>query len=333
MPKVELHLHLEGSMSVATVAELAKRHDVDPTPVWPRGLPERFSFSGFPDFANQFIFGLSLLRTGEDLATITENLAETLASQNVRYAEVTTTAFTHFMDRDDRPGMSASDYRDGLNQGRQRAADLGVDIGWVIDIPRDLESPDSTVTIDYIQSGKVPDGLVAIGLGGYEVGFPAQGFVEQFARARAMGLQSVPHAGETEGAESVRSAVLDLGADRIGHGVRCLEDQSLVAELVDRGIMLEVCPTSNDLLQVIETIDDHALPALMAAGLRVCINSDDPGWFGTDLTTELIIASERLGVTPEEHVALQLDAVAASFASNRVKTAITSELEAFTTDA
>ena len=333
MPKVELHLHLEGSMSVATVAELAKRHDVDPTPVWPRGLPERFSFSGFPDFANQFIFGLSLLRTGEDLATITENLAETLASQNVRYAEVTTTAFTHFMDRDDRPGMSASDYRDGLNQGRQpcrrpgRGHRLGHRHPARSSSPPTAQSPSTTS-----RAAKVPDGLVAIGLGGYEVGFPAQGFVEQFARARALGLQSVPHAGETEGADSVRSAVLDLGADRIGHGVRCLEDQSLVAELVDRGIMLEVCPTSNDLLQVIETIDDHALPALMAAGLRVCINSDDPGWFGTDLTTELIIASERLGVTPEEHVALQLDAVAASFASNRVKTAITSELEAFTAD-
>lgn len=329
MPKVELHVHLEGSMSVATVSALTSRHDVDPTAVWPNGFPERFSFDGFPDFAKQFFFGLSLLRTGEDLATITEDLARTLARQNVRYAEVTTTAFTHFMDRDDRSGLSRAEYRDGLNEGRRRASDFGVDIGWVIDIPRDIEPPESTVTIDYLESGDTPDGLIAIGLGGYEVGFPAQDFLEQFQRARAIGLQSVPHAGETEGAASVRSAVDELGADRIGHGVSCLEDESLVAELVDRGIMLEVCPTSNDLLQVIETIGDHALPALMAAGVRVCINSDDPGWFGTDLTTELVIATEHLGVSTEDHLALQHDAVAASFAPNHVKAAITTDLKTF----
>lgn len=326
LPKLELHCHLEGSMSVDTVAALAARHDADTTKIWPDGLPERFSFDGFPDFAEQFFFGLSLLRAGEDLATITADLAQTLASQNVRYAEITTTAYTHFLERDDRPGMTRGEYRDGLNEGRRRAQEVGVEIGWVIDIPRDLEMPEQTVTIDYLESAETPDGLVAIGLGGYEVGYPAEPYAPHFERAIALGLRSVPHAGETEGAASVRAAVEHLHADRIGHGVRCLEDPALVADLVDRDIMLEVCPTSNDLLQVIETIEDHALPALRAAGLRVCLNTDDPGWFATDMNAELALASRHLGVSPADHLAMQQDALDASFASDAVRASLAAEL-------
>lgn len=330
LPKVELHVHLEGSMSVDTIAALSARHDVEPTVIWPHGLPEYFTFDGFPDFARQFFYGLSLLRTGEDLATITEDLAATLAAQNVRYAEVTTTAYTHFLGRDDRPGMTWSDYRDGLNEGRRRAAARGVDLSWVVDIPRDLEMPDSSVTIDYLESADTPDGLVAIGLGGYEVGFPAQPYGPQFDRARAIGLHSVPHAGETEGAPSVQAAVDVLGAERIGHGVRCLEDPALVDQLVERGTMLEVCPTSNDLLQVIATLDEHPLPDLRAAGLRVCLNTDDPGWFATDLNTELSIGSELLGVSPTDHLAMQVDALAASFAPDDTRARVAAELAAVT---
>ncbi len=328
LPKVELHVHLEGSMSADTIAALSARHGVDTSGIWPDGLPERFSFDGFPDFAAQFFFGLSLLRSGEDLATITTDLATTLAGQSVRYAEVTTTAFTHFMGRGDRRGMTPADYRDGLNEGRRRASALGVDISWVVDIPRDLEKPDSSVTIGYLESADTPDGLVSIGLGGYEVGFPAQPYASHFARARSLGLHSVPHAGETEGAHSIWAALDDLQAERVGHGVRCLEDPALVTEMGERGTMLEVCPTSNDLLQVVATLEDHPLPEIRAAGLRVCLNTDDPGWFATDLNSELIIASQHLGVTPADHLAIQLDALAASFASSETRKAIAAELAA-----
>ena len=329
LPKVELHVHLEGSMSVDTVRGLTGRHGVDPTPVWPGGWPDSFSFDGFLDFSDQFLFGLALLRSGDDLAAITDEMAVTLAAQNVRYAEVTTTAFTHFHPLDGRPGMSRGEYRDGLNEGRRRAAERGVEIGWVIDIPRDLEMPDQTVTIDYLESDQTPDGLVSIGLGGYEVGFPAAPYAEHFARARAIGLPAVPHAGETEGADSVRQAVELLGAVRIGHGVRCLEDPALIEMLVERGIMLEVCPTSNDLLQVVERLEDHPLPQLIDAGLRVCLNTDDPGWFATDLVTELKIASDVLGVSPDRHRAMQLDSVDASFMSVEAGTSLMTEITAF----
>jgi adenosine deaminase len=329
LPKIELHCHLEGSMSVDTVRALTDRHGADPTPIWPDGFPDVFSFDGFPSFAKQFFYGLSLLRSGEDLAIVTDDLARTLASQNVRYAEITTTAFTHFLDRDDRRGMSYSDYRDGLNEGRRRAAARGVEVGWVIDIPRDLEMPDQTVTIEYLESAFTPDGLVAIGLGGYEVGFPAAPYAPHFERALAIGLHSVPHAGETEGPESVRQAVDDLHAERIGHGVRAIEDPALVDQLAEREIMLEVCPTSNVLLRVADTIDDHALPALRAAGVRVCLNTDDPGWFATDLVTELTLASAHLGVTATDHMAMQRDAVKAAFMGESTRKRITAELDSY----
>lgn len=315
LPKVELHVHLEGSMSVATVRELTERHAVDPSPVWPDGFPEVFSFDGFPSFAAQYFYGLSLLRTADDLAVVTDDLAVTLAAQNVRYAEITTTAYTHFLERDDRRGMSWGEYREGLDEGQRRARSRGVELGWVVDIPRDLEMPDETVTIDYLESSETPAALVAVGLGGYEVGFPAAPYRPHFERAAAIGLPAVPHAGETEGADSVRQAVVELGAVRIGHGVRCLEDPEVVKLLREREIMLEVCPTSNDLLQVVERIGDHPLPSLIDAGLRVCLNTDDPGWFATDLVHELGLATELLGVSLDRHRAMQLDAVAASFMS------------------
>ncbi len=263
------------------------------------------------------------------MVTIIDDLAATLATQNVSYAEVTTTAYTHFLDGEQRMGLSSVEYRDGLNQGRLLAAKRGVELAWVIDIPRDLEMPGQTVTIDYLEGPNTPDGLVAIGLGGYEVGFPAAPYAEHFARARALGLYSVPHAGETEGSESVRSAIVDLGAERIGHGVRCLEDPEVVKMIVDGGVMLEVCPTSNLLLGVVNEMELHPLPLLQEAGVRTCLNTDDPGWFATDLVTELSIASDVLGIDRAGHLAMQQDAVAASFASDALKAKLAADLAAY----
>jgi aminodeoxyfutalosine deaminase len=325
LPKVELHLHLEGSMSPTTVGLLAARHGVDTSNVWPNGLPDKFSFDGFPDFARQFIFGLKLLRTGEDLETIVIALAQQLAHDNVRYAEVTTTAFTHLTS-----GMSPADYGIALSNGRRRAfEDFGVGLSWVIDIPRDLEWGDSTVTTDYLRGAHVPDGLIGIGLGGYEVGFPPEPYEAAFGKALALGLRSVPHAGETEGPASIIGALTNLKAERIGHGVRCLEDANLVSQLRDTGIPLEVCPTSNVLLGVTASIERHPVRQLLDAGLRITINTDDPGMFATDINTELALVHEHHGMSLEDLRAAQLTACEVSFASPSVKAGIRAEINAY----
>ncbi len=322
LAKVELHCHLEGSMSSATVKVLAARHDADHSKVWDGDIPDHFSFEDFPDFGRQYLFGLGLLRDEEDLARATDDLAAVLAAQNVRYVELTTTAYSHIAVG----SMAPEVYRDGLNEGRRRAAARGVGIGWVIDIPRDLEMPDSMVTVDYLESATTPDALVGIGLGGYEVGFPAAPYADQFSRARALGLRSLPHAGETEGADSVRQAFDDLGAERIGHGVRVLEDSELTKRLADSGVFCEVCPTSNQLLGVVDSLEDHPLQRMIDAGLRVCLNTDDPGWFDTDLMAELRIGSDVLGLSAADHIRLQRDAVDASFAPPETKRSILAEL-------
>ena len=327
MPKVELHVHLEGSMSPATIQVLADRHHADTSQIWPNGLPDRFSFDGFPDFARQFWFGLKLLRSGADLETVVVALAQQLASNNVRYAEVTSTVHTHLG-----AGMSAADYGTALSIGRQRARlEHGVELAWVVDIPRDLETGDSTITGDFLASRHAPEGLVAIGLGGYEVGLPPEPHAAQFARARALGLHSVPHAGETEGPESIIGALDVLGAERIGHGVRCLEDRDLTRRLADSGIMLEVCPTSNVLLHVVQSIEDHPICALIDAGIRVSINTDDPGMFATDLNTELALVHTDHGVSERNLLAMQRTALDASFATHEVRTRIAAEIDRFVT--
>jgi adenosine deaminase len=199
----------------------------------------------------------------------------------------------------------------------------------VVDIPRDLERPESTVTLDYLSGPLAPAGVVALGLGGYEIGHPAGPYRQLFARARALGLASVPHAGETDGPVSVRAALDELGADRIGHGVRSVEDADLVADLAERGTCLEVCLTSNRLLGVVDELGSHPLPELMDAGVTVCLNTDDPGYFATDLTTELLAASEHFGLTADDHVALQRTAVAVSFLPDERKAALVAELDAY----
>jgi adenosine deaminase len=270
-------------------------------------LEQRYSYDGFDDFLELFLLGLRVLRTGEDFADTVESLARELAAQNVRYAEITTTAFSH-----NRREVPMSDYAAGLNAGRAAARELGVELGWVIDIPREIEGPESRFTVDFATGPLAPDGVVGLGLGGPEPGNPPQPYQEAFALARAAGLRSLPHAGETEGADSVRGAVEALGAERIGHGVRSVEDPALMDELGSRGTHLEVSLTSNVALRVVDEIGEHPLPALLDAGLSIGLNTDDPAYFSTTLNDELLLAASAFGLSRTDLIALQEAAFRAS---------------------
>jgi aminodeoxyfutalosine deaminase len=321
LPKVELHVHLEGSLTPATIAALARRQGRSTDHIWPNGLPERLSFDGFPDFARQYIFGLSLLRTAEDIHTVVVALAEALATHHVRYAEVTTTAFLHH-----HHGMSMSDYTDGLNRGRRDAARRGVELSWVVDIPREMEPPESMWTAAFLDSSSAPDGVVAIGLGGNEHGFPAEWFEDSFRRGLALGLGSVPHAGETIGPSSVAAALDRLGAHRLGHGVRCVEDDDLLRRIVHEEVMLEVCPTSNVLLGVAPSIEEHPVGRLLDAGAVVSINTDDPGYFATDLSHELELVHRHHHLDRRALLELQRRALEHSYAPDEIRRRIGTEI-------
>ena len=289
-PKAELHVHLEGSIRPATLLTLAQRNGVHlPYTTVPQ-LQQWFTYRNFAHFVEIFALISSCLRTTEDYELITYEFGATMAQQHIRYAEVTFSPSTHAA----RPGITHKVFLSGLARGRERARrDFGVEIRWIFDIVRNIDDErrrfalaDYTVAIA-IESKN--EGVIALGLGGAENGYPPELFAPYFERARAAGLHLAPHAGETVGPTSVWEAIKTLGAERIGHGVRSVEDQKLLQTLVAEHIPLEVCPTSNIRLGVYPSLQEHPLPLLLSAGVVVTINSDDPALFNTTLTDELML--------------------------------------------
>ena len=310
VPKVELHVHLEGSIRPETLLTLARRNGVALPADDVEGLQRWYRFTDFKHFIEIYLAISACICTPEDIELIARDFLRGQAEQNIRYSEVTFTPYTHF---NTNRRIPFDEQFDALTRGREWGVrELGVDCGWVFDIARNVRPVEHSLQVaEWAIAGR-DRGVVGFGLGGLEAGNPPEWFAEAFALARAAGLASVPHAGEVAGAESVRGAVETLGADRIGHGVRCLEDPALVALLRERQIPLEVCPTSNLCLGISPTLAAHPLPLLLDAGLWVTINSDDPPMFNTTLTDEYLRIAETFRFGTEPIRQLILNAVRAS---------------------
>jgi adenosine deaminase len=285
----------------------------------------RYAFRDFQHFIELYLVGMSAIRSGQDVLDAIGALAADLADQNVSYAEVTTTAYLHFAN-----ATPITDYRDALDLGARRARDAhGVDLRWIVDIPRSIERPDEGWTADFLTGPLAPADVAAIGLGGPEAEYPPEWYRTSFDRARAAGIPAVVHAGEVAGPPSVRGALDALRAVRIGHGVRSMEDAALVRELAERQVPIEVSVTSNVLLGVCPSLDEHPLPAMLAAGLNVSINTDDPGYFSTTLNHEHLIAHDRLGVAVGDLVSAQRRAIDAALCGAGRKAALRAGLVAY----
>ncbi len=318
MPKVELHVHLEGSIQPETLLELARRNQVTLPATTVEGLRQWYKFTDFAHFIEIYITISSCICSADDIEWIAREFLRGQAAQNIQHSEVTFTPYTHFsLNRH----IPFEDQLAALSRARDWAAEeLGISVNWVLDISRNVRPIEHGLTVaDWVISGK-DHGVVAIGLGGPENGHPPELFAEAFDRVMAAGMASVPHAGEVAGAESVWGALRVLKAQRIGHGVRCLEDSALVAELRERQIPLEVCPTSNVCLGVAKSIADHPLPQLLAEGLYVTINSDDPPMFNTTLTDEYLKIAEAFDFSRETIEQLALNAVRASLLPELTRT-------------
>jgi len=320
MPKAELHVHLEGSIRPETLLELARRHGVELPADNLEGLRRWFHFTHFEHFIEVYLAIKRCLRSTDDYELITYEFGAEMARQNIRYAEVTFSPCTH-----ESMGMPQEVWFAGLSEGRRRAReDFGVEINWIFDIvriERDREW-NGDYTLAMALDGREA-GVVALGLGGYEAPNPPGPFAKWFERAKEHGLKSAPHAGEIAGPENIRSALHDLHADRIGHGVRAIEDPELVAWLAEKRIPLEVCPTSNLRLGVYPSMAEHPLRKLHEAGVPVTVNSDDPPLFGTTLTGEVELLETAFGFSREDIDAFMLRTVQCSFLSDERK----SELE------
>jgi aminodeoxyfutalosine deaminase len=324
LPKAELHVHHVGSASPRIVAELAARHPDSAVPRDPAELASYFTFTDFAHFIELYLSVVDLIRTPEDVRTLTYEVARDLARQQVRYAELTVTPYTSVV-----RGIAAEAFCEAIEDARTAAErELGITLRWIFDIPGEtgLRGAEETLRI---ATGLRPDGLVAFGLGGPEIGVPRPQFQPYFDVARAAGLHSVPHAGETTGPQTVWDAVNLLGAERIGHGTSAIQDPALVEHLGSAGIALEVCPTSNVATRAVESIEQHPLPAMVAAGLAVTINSDDPPMFGTDLNTEYGVAARLLELDSGGVADLARAGVRHSFADDSTKQQLLDEIDAY----
>jgi adenosine deaminase len=313
-PKAELHLHLEGTVRPATLLALAGRHGV-PLPC--ATLDELRSWFRFRDFGHFLeVYGAisRCLKDTDDFELIAFELAQELARQNVRYAEVGFSPgfFT-------RAGIPEATYLDGLSRARARArGELGVELAWIFDLGRAWHGGEAetrrwaSFTTELAIAAREA-GVVALGLGGPEQGHPPEPFAPLFERGRAAGLHSAPHAGEHAGPSSIWGALRALGAERIAHGVRAIEDPELLAYLVEHQIALDVCPTSNVRLGVYPSLAEHPLPRLLRAGVTLTINTDDPPLFGTTLTDEVVRLADPFGLDVAMIDSILLNAVRCSF--------------------
>ena len=330
LPKAELHVHHVGSASPRIVAQLAARHGDSPVPADEAALRDFFAFRDFAHFIEVYLAVVDLVRTPEDVRLLTYEVARELATtQQVRYAELTCTPYTSVRPGDPVGGMAIEAYTEALEDARVAAErDHGIVLRWIYDIPGEAGLPAAEATLQYALH-HAPPALVGFGLGGPEVGVPRPQFKPYFDAARAAGLHSVPHAGETTGPQTVWDALRDLGAERIGHGTSAAQDPALLAHLAEHRVPLEVCPTSNLATKAVATIEDHPIRAFHDAGVLVTVNSDDPSMFGTTLNDEYVVAAGLLDLDEAGLRALALRAVEASYAPDDVRRRVRAEVEAY----
>ncbi|MEP6984892.1 MAG: adenosine deaminase [Chloroflexota bacterium] len=305
MPKAELHVHLQGGTQPETLLRLAQRHNIAVPAQNVDEMRQWYTFRDFDHFLDIYDVICECFRTGEDIELAFREFCAGQASQNIRYTEVTFTPPRR---------IAWVEQLAALKRGRDWAREeLGIIVNVILDIPREYDADVGNMIADWVIDGAREGAVVAIGLGGPEADNPAARFAEAFDRVHAAGIPTVLHAGEHVGPESIWDALKYGHSARIGHGVRCLEDPKLVDHLREHQIPLEVCPTSNVLLKVCETLADHPLPKLMEAGLYVTVNSDDPPMFNATLTDELTRCAETFQWDSERLEQITIAALRAAF--------------------
>lgn len=325
MPKIELHVHLEGSVRPSTLIALSDRHGIRLPASTDEQLLEWYSFTSFDHFVEIYLKISECIRTPYDIEQIAWEFLQEQHRQNIIYTEVTYTPYTHFQQK----GLTFREQFSALESARLRGIrELGVECRFVFDIARMVTPEEGVVTAKWVLES-APESVAALGLGGPEVGFPPESFIEAFSLIENSPFGSVPHAGETVGPKSVWGALRTLRASRIGHGVRAWEDPKLVEYIKENGIVLEVCPSSNVCIGVYPDIEHHVLPHLVDAGIKVTINSDDPPMFNTTLTDEYKLIADAFGYGLEEFHRFNRTAAEAALARSDKKRELLATIDHF----
>jgi adenosine deaminase len=290
LPKAELHLHLEGAIRAGTARELAERYG--------RPMPRTGRFADLSEFVVAYEQARDLIGSLDDLRRVAAELLTTARENGVVWTEVHLIPPT-YAGRLGPDEAVVEAVLDGLAAGSDDAAGAGLIIGVNRMLPVEAAERSLELALAYRDRG-----VVGLGLAADETRFPAWLFADVFRRAADAGLPTVPHAGEGAGPESVRACVELLGARRINHGVRAVEDPAVVDLLIERGVSLDVCPTSNVALQVAPSLEAHPLPALLDAGVPVSLNTDCPLFLDTSTADEYALASSAFGLGPDQLAAI-----------------------------
>jgi adenosine deaminase len=307
VPKAELHVHLEGTATPDLVRRISQRNGLE-VPEGVFAAPDRFAWRDFLDFLNTYNLVCSVIRTGEDYRDITYEYLSACADGGAIYVELTAS-----IDHSRIAGLGDAEHWEGIAAGIDDArADHGIEAR-ILSVAVRNYGVERAIEIAELTAARPHPYVVGFSLAGDEAGYPPEPFLDAYRIAAAAGLGCTVHAGEWAGPDSVRGA-LELPVSRIAHGVRAIEDPALVEELARRAVTLEVCPTSNVVLGVFPSYEEHPFPALRAAGIPLTLGSDDPPYFGASVAGEYAIAHERFGLSEEELVDVTRTAIEASFA-------------------
>lgn len=312
MPKVELHIHLEGSIPVPSLWELFKKYDTKKEIKSIEELEKKFHYTDFPHFIETWVWKNRFINEYDDFTFIASEVIKDLNSQNIRYAEMFYSP-PDFHHKKLEPQKITEAIVKGFNQVK-----CNTKINLCADLVRDFGAERATRTLHQINEVKQM-GVPAIGIGGSEHNFPPELFKDVFEKARELGFKTSAHAGEAAGAESIWGAVNVLKVDRIGHGTRAFEDEKLVDYLLEKQIPIEMCPLSNIRTGVVKKIGEHPVKEFYKKGLVVFLNTDDPKMFNNTLSEEHEMFIEKMGFDLNDVKNLQLNAINSAWCSEAEK--------------
>jgi adenosine deaminase len=315
VPKVELHLHLEGAIPHATLWQLVQKYGGDPSVPTAEALAKRFQYRDFAHFIRMWIWKNGFLRETEDFMRIAEAVAQDLARQNIRYAEVFYSP-TDFA----RHGLGVQEITHAIRDGLSKVPEI--EIMLVADLVRDGGPERAARTLAEVNEVR-EQGVIGIGIGGSEHDHPPEPFAGVYERARQLGFRTSAHAGEAAGAESIWGAIRALRVDRIGHGTRAREDEALLDHMAAHEIPIEMCPLSNVRTAVVGSLAEHPIRDYYQRGIIVTVNTDDPKMFGNSLAQEYSLLEAELGFTRDDIRALILNGIRVSWLPEDKKEALT----------
>jgi adenosine deaminase len=327
MPKVEIHLHLEGAFTFDFLFNLIEKYGSDPEVKTPLDLQNKFIFRDFKHFLDLWFWKNQFFKEPEDFEECAYTTLENLSKQNVIYCEIFFSPWDFTSDR-----LSIEDITEATINGIRRAENsYPITCNLIADLVRDYDSTKARERVQKILPYK-DKGVIGIGLGGSEQKFPARLFKSAFKLARDQGFHVTAHAGEAAGPPSIWEAITQLKAERIGHGVRAIEDPQLIKYLRDHHIPLEVCVNSNLKTKIFSSLQLHPIKQLIDSRLKVTINSDDPAMFGATITEEFLLLYDHFGVSLDEIRQLSLNAINGAFISNDIKNRLRTKTELFWSD-